>query len=141
MNAPTPFRNKDEDVIKSGSLRVTWISGTLAGLAGLVTLFNDHIHTLFGKDVSDEIKAGVLAVVILAWALVAVADVMARAKVTAARLGIEVTPALKGMKVKLSEVDGDDPGWEVHAIRGSELLIAKQNKKPKWIKQDEATLE
>jgi hypothetical protein len=141
MDAPTPFRNKDEDVIKSGALRVTWISGTLAGLAGLVTLFNDHMHTLFGEDLPDEIKAGVLGVVILAWALVAVADVMARAKVTAARHGVSVTPAPQGMKVKLREDDGYDSGWGVHAIRGSEFLIAKQDKNAKWIKQDDATLE
>lgn len=142
MSATAPLRDKNEDVIKSGALRLTWISGTLAALTAIGTAFNEQLVNLFGDNLADELKAGILAVVILAWALIAVADLMARAKVTAARLEAQVAPAPQGMKVKLIESDGvDSTGWQVSAIRDTELLIAKSDKKPKWVKQGEVVLD
>jgi hypothetical protein len=135
------IRDKDKDVIESGALKITWISGTLGGITAILTVFNEELVNLFGDDLADELKAGILVVVILAWSLIAVADLMARAKVTAARLGAGVTTAPRGMRVSVNETDGKDSGWEVSAIRGTELLIAKRDKKPKWVKQDEVTLD
>lgn len=141
MSGPGPFRDEKEDVIKSGALGVTWISATIGGIAAILTVFNEQLINLFGDDLADNLKAGILVAVILAWALIAVADVMARAKVTAASLRAEVATAPEGMKVKLIEADGVNDGWSVSAIRGTELLVAKAGQKPKWVKQDEVVLE
>lgn len=139
-----PFRDKDKDVIKSGALGVTWISGALGALTVITTVFNERLVDIFGENLDADLKAGILVVVILAWTLIAVADVTARARVTAARLQKPVdalVTAPKGMKVKLIEAEGvDASSWQVSAIRGTELLIAKADKKPKWVTQDEVVL-
>lgn len=141
MSGPGPLRDKNEDIVKSGALGVTWISGTLGGITAILALFNEELINLFGDNLADNLKAGILVAVIFAWTLIAVADVMARANVTAARLSAGVITAPKGMKVKVNGADGTDAGWSVSAIRGTEFLIAKSDKKPKWVKQDEVTLE
>jgi hypothetical protein len=141
MDGPGPLRNKSEDVIKSGALGVTWISGAIGALTAIATVFNEQLVNIFGDDLADNLKAGILVAVILAWTLIAVADVMARAKVTAASLRVDVIPAPKGMKVKLVENDGLDDAWSVSAIRGGELLVAKRDHKPRWVKQSEVVLE
>lgn len=142
-----PIRDEKEDTIKSGALRLTWISGTLGGLTALVTVFNEEFTHVFGEHASDGIKASVLIAVIVAWALIAVADIFARAMTVSAKLkkgpGDSVT-APKGMKVKLTGGE-DSPGWTVTAIRGldgtdedsAEFLVVKSGEQPKWVKGDE----
>ena len=141
MNGPGPLRDKDADVIKSGALGITWMSGGVASAAAILTVLNEDLINFFGDKLADDLKAGILVVVILAWTLIAITDVMARAKVTAARISSGVATAPQDMKVKVTGDAGTDDGWSVAAIRGNELLVARSGMKPKWVKQSEVTLE
>jgi hypothetical protein len=144
-----PVRNEKKDVVKAGALRLTWISGTLGGIAAILTALNEHLINFFGDNLTDDIKADILIVIIAAWSLIAVADLFTRAITTAARLKAPSAPlvtAPSGMRVKLT--DGvDSAGWLVAAIRGgdgagdAELLIAKSGEAPKWVKRDEVVLD
>ena len=145
-----PIRDAKEDVVKAGAFRLTWISGTIAGIGVVVTAFNDNIVKIFGDHVSDGTKASVLIALIAAWSVIAVADLLARAITTSARLrsapATEV-PAPSGMQVKLTE-GVDSSGWLVAAVRSAngssedgQLLVVKAGEKPKWIAQDGVVVE
>jgi hypothetical protein len=146
----SPMRDEQEDVVKSGALRLTWVSGAIGGIAAIVTAFNEHIFQIFGDDVSDGTKASVLIAIIAAWAAIAVADLLSRAITTAARLkrAPSAITAPEGMKVKLTK-GPDAPGWMVAAIRrcdegtgaASEFLVVNSKEAPKWVTQDEVALE
>lgn len=145
------LRDPKEDVVKSGAMRLTWVSGAVGGVAALVTAFNDNIFKLFGDDVSDGVKASVLIAIIAAWAVIAVADLLSRAITTSA--GLRKAPAgaitaPKGMRVKLTN-GVDSSGWLVAAIRGydgtdadsAEFLVVKSGETPKWVEQADLTLD
>ena len=147
------IRNSNEDVVKSGALRLTWVSGAIGGIAAIVTVFNEEFVHLFGEHASDGIKASILIAIIAAWAIIAVADLLGRSITTSARLRLkanellsapkdELITAPKGMRVKLT--DGvDSEHWTVAAIRtsngggtaGLEFLVAKAGQEPQWVKQ------
>jgi hypothetical protein len=146
-----PFkRDPKEDVVKAGALRLTWISGTIGALGVVVTAFNEHIVKIFGDEVDDGIKASVLIAIIAAWALIAVADLIARAITTSARLRVP-SPGIavpNGMRVTLTDgVDSD--GWLVAAARpavdgtgdGLQFLVVKSGEGPKWVDQAGVALE
>jgi len=159
MTFPTPMRDPRQDVVRSGAMRLTWISGGLAGLATLVTAFNNNIIKIFGDRLDDGIKASVLITIIAAWALIAVADLFSRAIVTSARLRRPPTDAIaapNGLRVTLT--DGTDSvGWTVAAVRkaeakaagadggaeagGLEFLVMKVGNPPKWVDQSGVALE
>jgi hypothetical protein len=147
-----PIRDPNEDVVKSGAFRLTWVSGTIAGIAGVVTVFNEQFIHIFGEHASDGVKASVLIAIIAAWALIAVADLLARAITTTAKLRREpssLVTAPKKMRVKVTGGGEDSPGWTVAAIRGADgseadalnLLVVKSGQAPKWVKQDEVVFE
>lgn len=140
----TPVRNEKEDVVKSGALRLTWISGAIGGISAILTVFNEEFIHVFGEHASDGIKASVLIAIIAAWAVIAVADILARSITTSARMKAspEAITAPKGLKVTLTEGQ-DSNGWTVAAIKGfdgqsgaAEFLVVKAGQPPKWVKQD-----
>lgn len=142
-----PVRDENEDTIKSGALRLTWVSGTLGGITALVTIFNEEFTHVFGEHASDGIKASVLIAVIAAWALIAVADIFARALTVSAKLKkgpADSVTAPRGLKVTLTEGE-DSSGWTVAAIRGldgsdedsAEFLVVKSGQQPKWVEGDQ----
>jgi hypothetical protein len=145
------IRDPKEDVVKSGALRLTWISGAVGGVGALVVAFNDNITKLFGEEVSDGVKASVLIALIAAWALIAVADLLSRSITSSARLRRAPAGAItapRGLRVKV--IDGvDSPGWLVAAIRGYddseadavEFLVVKAGETPKWVEQASVTLD
>jgi hypothetical protein len=117
----------------------------------VVTAFNENVVKIFGDHVSDGIKASILIAIIAAWAVIAVADLLARAITTSARLRSAPAagmPAPSGMQVKLTE-GVDSEGWLVAAIRGTDgaddgalqLLVVKAGEKPKWIDQEGVVVE
>jgi hypothetical protein len=142
---PTPFRNSEEDVVKSGAFRLTWISAAVGGVGAIVTVFNEQLVNIFGDEVSDGVKASILIAIIAAWALIAVADLFSRAIVTSARLRhghSEAIAAPRDLRVNLTDGPRSD-GWIVAAIRdgngsgeSSEYLVVKGGEIPKWVKQD-----
>lgn len=145
-----PIRDEQKDVVKSGAFRLTWVSGTIGGLAAIVTVFNNQMLQIFGEDISPGTKASVLIAIIAAWAAIAVADLLARAITTAARLkqAPSAITAPEGMRVKLTN-GVDAHGWMVAAIRrcddsagaASEFLVVNSKEAPKWVKQDEVALD
>lgn len=145
-----PIRDEQEDVVKAGAFRLTWVSGALGGVAAIVTAFNEHMLKIFGDDLSDGTKASVLIAIIAAWAAIAVADLLARAITTAARLrkAPSAITAPEGMRVKLIQGVDKEDGWMVAAIRrseddsgsASEFLVVNSKEAPKWVKQDEIAL-
>jgi hypothetical protein len=141
-----PIRDEKEDVVKSGALRLTWVSGAIGGVGAILTVFNEQFINLFGENASDGIKASVLIAIIAAWTLIAVADILGRSMTVSARLRRapdESMPAPKGMRVKLTEGE-DAVGWTVAAIRSAnggdtsslEFLVTKAGEAPQWIKQE-----
>lgn len=142
----SPVRDEQEDVIKSGALRVTWISGTIGGIGAILTVFNEEFIHVFGEHASDGIKASVLIAIIAAWAAIAVADIISRSITTSAGLKTpsEAIAAPKGLKVTLTDGQDSD-GWSVAAIKGSngnggeaaEFLVVKAGQQPKWVEQDD----
>jgi hypothetical protein len=146
-----PIRDPKADVVKSGAFRLTWVSGALAGISALIVAFNKGFTEIFGDTAGAGIKASVLIAIIAAWAVIAVADLLARAITTSAKLRSAPAagmPAPDGMQVKLT--DGvDSEGWLVAAVRGTdgvadgalELLVVKAGEKPKWVSQDGVVVE
>ncbi len=146
-----PIRDPNEDIVKAGAFRLTWISGAVGGIAGLVTVFNEQFIHIFGEHASDGVKASVLIAVIAAWALIAVADLLSRSITTAAKLRRDPPAPIvapKGMRVKVTEGE-DTTGWSVVAIRDADgtetdalnFLIIKAGQAPKWVKEDEVSVE
>jgi hypothetical protein len=146
-----PIRDPKADVVKSGAFRLTWVSGAIGGIGALIIAFNKGFTEIFGDEAGAGIKASVLIAIIAAWAVIAVADLLARAITTSARLRSAPaagTPAPDGMQVTLT--DGvDSPGWLVAAVRGTdgaadgdlELLVVKAGEKPRWVGQDGVLVE
>jgi len=146
-----PIRDPKEDVVKAGAFRLTWISGAIGGIAGVVTVFNEQFIHIFGEHASDGVKASVLIAIIAAWALIAVADLLARAITAAAKLRREPPSPItapKKMRVKVTAGE-DSSGWMVAAIRGADgiesdalnFLVVKAGEAPKWVDQDEVVFE
>jgi hypothetical protein len=140
------IRDEKEDVVKSGALRLTWVSGAIGGIGALVTIFNEQFINVFGDNASDGIKASVLIAIIAAWALIAVADILGRSITTSARLRQALDKPIaapKGMRVTLTK-GTDSEGWAVAAIRSAdggddsklEFLVAKAGQTPQWVKQE-----
>lgn len=144
MNAtPAPSSEPSTEVIEGGALRLTWISGAVAGVAALITVFDNSVTTMFGSDVSDGVRASVLIAIIAAWALIAVADLLARAIATAGSLrGPAAAPQLitlpGALKLKLTE-GVDQGGWLGGALKvekpgeEAQLLVVKAGQPPQWV--------
>jgi hypothetical protein len=138
---PTPLRDPKQDVIKSGALRLTWVSAAIAGVSAIVVAFNDATLKIFGEDLNDRTKAAVLVAIIVAWAAIAVADLFARAIAVAGTQPPAVVTAPGGIHVTRPPLAGDDEtGWAVVAIEvdgsGSEtarFLVSKAGHAPEWV--------
>ena len=122
-----PIRKEDEDIIKGGTLRLTWISAAAAGLAAFVTVFNDTFERMFGKD-QPSIKAAILIAVIAAFTLISVSDLLARALATAAKLrssaqkevGSQAAAKLEAAAKTLSDKwESAQDGWAISAVPAS----------------------
>ena len=147
--AIAPFRDPKEDTIKSGTLRLTWGSGFAAFVAAAATVYNDTFESIFGDSLAPEqfgwIKAAVLIAVILAFALIAVADIVSRGYVSAqqgaatSHSGTQVVAAPRGLNATLT--DGlDRSGYMIAAIRyrhsqpdEPEYLVVKVGENPEWV--------
>jgi hypothetical protein len=73
------IRNPDDDAIKGGTLRITWISGIIAALVALGSTWGSLWDAVYGQDPSMWVKTAVLMTIIAAWSLIAAADILGRA--------------------------------------------------------------
>ena len=145
------------DAINARALNLTFGSGFAALVASGVTIFNKSVLDLFGKDLDPadlaRYKVTLLVAVIGGFALVAVADILARSWVTAAEKGARasndsyaVLAAPATLKAKKTE-GTDVPGFTVAAIRflptkpdAIEYLLVKADTSSEWVSEKNVQL-
>lgn len=126
-----------EKVIPSGSLRITWLSAIAAGVVAAAALFTDSFFDeLLGSDASPANRAAVFITVIAAWALIAVADVLARGYASAR--GVRVVTPPTGLPPATWTSGPHEPGFSIAAIRVTsaadpDYLIVKPGHPPRWV--------
>jgi hypothetical protein len=79
----SPIRNSDQDVIKGGTLRITWISGILAALAAAGSTWDSVWSAVYKEPPSAWVRTAVLIAIVAVWGLIASADMLARSYATA----------------------------------------------------------
>jgi hypothetical protein len=137
-----PIRDPEKDVIEAGASRITTLSAIVGGLAGIDVVFNDSLVKIFGDNPpSNGVKTTILVSLIAAWALIAVADLIARAVVTAAsQPRLAIPPA--GIKVRRQDQAGDkaEKDWLVAGAEfdptkpdATRLLVVKAEEQPAWV--------
>jgi hypothetical protein len=142
-----------QDAIKTRTLNLTLGSGFAAFLVSAATVFNSTFKDIFGDKLSPEevvqTKTTILSFVIVAFAAIAVTDLVVRAWTTsgterAKALAVVAAPSsLKAKRLK----DLDEPGFTVAALRfppsepsTPEYLLTKVHKAPVWVKQEDLEL-
>ena len=131
MSALSERASDKPGAIQAPATNLTLGSGVVALIGSAVTLFNDSFKSIFGDTASTTIKASVLIAVIAAWALIAVADLLARAiaksasersdgaKAKAAAMtaaATEVVPLPKAMAARKTQ-GTDEKGFTAAALR------------------------
>lgn len=140
----------ESDAIKARTLNLTLGSGFAAFIASGVTVFNGSFKAIFGKNLSANqlahTKTTVLVAVIAAFALIAAADLIARAWATASsepnkaiaeHYVVAAAPSgLRATKIR----DEDESGFTVAAVRfkpadpdAVEYLLVKSGSAPGWV--------
>jgi hypothetical protein len=132
---------------KLGQSVVAVIGVILAGVLGFVRLQNDDVQAQNPGLVLLGV-ALVVAVSILAWSIVAAADLRARGAVTAANLALRARPSLTiapagatgGASGLWCHIEGRESG-DFHLVVDSrevsgktEYLLARDDERPKWYK-------
>jgi hypothetical protein len=142
-----------QDAIKARTLNLTLGSGFAAFLVSAVTVFNSTFRDIFGDKLSPEevvqTKTTILSFVIVAFAAIAVTDLIVRAWTTSASeraAALAVVPAPSNLKAKRLE-GADEPGFTVAALRFAssepstpEYLLTKAHATPVWVKQKDVQL-
>jgi hypothetical protein len=134
-----PFAASESDAIEARTLNLTLFSGLAAAIASAIVAFNESFEAIFGDDLTGaelaHTKLVLLVAVIAAFALIAVADMLARAWASSAKGGVIVTPVPGGPSAKT--VDGD--GFTIAAMRVKpdapdevEYLLVKADAEPTW---------
>jgi len=142
--------SSSSDAINARTLNLTLGSGFAAFLATAITVFNDSFKAIFGEDLSGaelaRYKVTVLVAVIAAFALIAVADLLARGWTTASRTRADaqvahymIAAAPSNLKAKKTE-GVDLGGFTVAALRlkpsqpdAVEYLLVKTGAAPEWV--------
>jgi len=138
-----------QDAIKARTLNLTLGSGFAAFLASAATVFNGTFKAIFGENLSAEevaqTKTTILSFVIVAFAAIAVTDLLVRAWTTSSgerAKALSVIPAPSSLKAKRLE-GTDESGFTVAALRfppsesaTPEYLLTKVHKAPVWVKQE-----
>jgi hypothetical protein len=137
-------RDKDADIIKPGSLRITTASGFAAAVVVLAAGIDPVFEALFGKNVEDAAltneKTAIIIAAIVGWAIIAAVDMIVRSYATASsRPTVTSVPA--GVSATLT-TGIDESGYLVAAARFSpaaeadkqtEFLLVKAGKPPTWV--------
>lgn len=135
-----PFSASESDAIKARTLNLTLFSGLAAAIASAIVVFNESFKAIFGDDLTGpelaHTKLVLLIAVIAAFAVIAVADMLARAWASSANGKLIVTPVPGNPSAKT--VDGD--GFTIAAMRVQsgapddvEYLMVKAGSEPTWV--------
>jgi|SRR3954469_12170173 hypothetical protein len=148
----------DPGAIEAPATNLTLGTGVLALVTAIVAAWNDAFKTIFGDNASQDIRKDVLVASIFGFAIVAAADLLARAyskaatdRSTALMAGAAfqdahvqpVTPSVAKATITLGD---DDPGYRAVAVRiGSggeriEYLLVRSDKTPQWRAADEVNV-
>jgi hypothetical protein len=125
-----------DKVIASPALRLTTFSAVAALVVAGGSLFTDKwFDQLLGDNASASTRASVFIAVVGAWALIAVADVLARGYATAHGSRIVTAPA--GLPMATRTKGTAVSGFTVAAIRvdgdGDSYLLVKAGQQPAWV--------
>lgn len=138
---PLPVADAD-----GGALNLTRITGLGAALVAVLTTVEKSWHAIFGDDAPGWAKPVVMISVIAVFAVVAAADILARAYV-AGRRG-DIIPLPEGLEamwdMPAKPVGQRDPVVRVVAVRfrraeteDSEFLIVEDDKSTHWVGRNE----
>jgi hypothetical protein len=136
------FKDSPSDAIKARTLNLTRVSGLAAVIATAITVFNKSFKAIFGDKLTGvnlaNAKLTLVVAVIAAFALIAVADLIARAWATAAGGSFVIASAPGGLTATKTE-GVDEPGYTVAAVRfkptepdAVEYLLVKAGEAPGW---------
>lgn len=112
---PAVVRNQGDDVVKSGPFRLTLGTQAAALIGALVT----SLDPLLGDAFTSGEKTAIIIAAISFIAVSQVADVLARAWVTASSSGVASLPKALPVSVRLPAPDDDYEGSAL-AIRGKD---------------------
>lgn len=126
-----------DKVIAPKSLRITWLSALVAAVIAAAPLFTDEFFDdLLGEKAPAGARAAIFIAVILAWGVIAVADILARGYASAH--SVRVTPTPEGLPTCTWTKGKDESGFSVAAVRmtkpdDAEYLIVKSGHPPRWV--------
>lgn len=133
-----PFSASESDAIKGRTLNLTLFSGLAAAIASAIVVFNESFEAIFGDGLAPpelaHTKLVLLIAVIAAFALIVVADMLARAWATSANKLI-VTPvpgAPSGKTVDDDEITVAALRVKPDAPDEVEYLVVKAGAEPTW---------
>lgn len=150
LDEPELMQLNETRLAKLGQSVVAALGAVAAGVVAFIGLNNDVI-----KEQNPGLvlvgAAFLIAISILAWAIVAAADIRARGAVTAANLGLRARPSLT---VAPAGASGESSGLWCHlvgrekgdthlvvdsrVVRGdNEYLLARNDETPRWYKHSE----
>jgi hypothetical protein len=146
----TPFTASSSDAIKARTLNLTLFSGLAAGIATAITVFNKSFTAIFGDKLHGvdlaNAKLTLVVAVIAAFAVISVADLIARAWATSAGGSFVIASAPSGLTATKTE-SLDKTGFTVAAVRfkpaepdAVEYLLVKTGEAPGWTGGSELTL-
>jgi len=139
-NVPSLGRSqgdKANEVIPSKSLRITWLSAVAAAVVAAAALFtDDFFDELLGDGAPGGARAAVFITVVVAWAAIAVADILARGYASAHPTPVAPVPA--GLPKVTWTKGKDESGFSIAAVRmtaadNAEYLILKSGHEPRWV--------
>jgi hypothetical protein len=129
--------------ISSGALNLTLGSGVVAAVVAFADVFKpDFIKKILGDNPASGSRAAVFIAVVGAWALIAVADILARSRVHSSQG--RVLPVPHGLKVTRPQLQAqEESGWIVVALRVEDdslsYLVTKPHTTATWVKNEEVT--
>lgn len=136
---------KTNEVIPAKSLRITWLSAVAAGVVAAAALFtDDFFDELLGGEAPAGARAAVFITVVVAWAAIAVADILARGYASAHPAAIATVPP--GLPKATWTKGKDEAGFRVAAVRmtssdDAEYLILKSGHAPRWVSGADLTFD
>ena len=132
-----PFGASESDAIKGRTLNLTIFSGIAAAAAAAAAVFNEIFTAIFGENLDAtqtvETKLTLAVAIIAAFALIVIADMLARAWASSSSRLI-VTPVPGAPKAKTLAGEGSVAAMRVKTGAPDEVeyLFVKSGSEPTW---------
>lgn len=130
------IRQENADVVKVGAFRLTLGTQVAAAIVALVT----GLDPIFGDTFRPGLKTAIIIAAVAAFALIAVADILARSWATCCTQP-KLALAPQGISVShITKPSDQEAGWTAVAMRpkpddpaSAEFLVAKSGQSPEWV--------